>query len=139
MPSIVPPKYKANSSEFVQQATAEYTHPISGMADRYILGDRFHSSTNPHKSHLCAYHNINNCDQANSLTTSIQESQNQRKNVRRLRSTCYQKFETHILFNYLMDFYQNEEVVTSQKKNLSNLLQDDKKIVRDQMSRFVIS
>ena len=115
-----------------------YVHPATGTTDRYILGDRFHSSTNPHKSPLCTYHDINLCDQANCVATSTQESQNNRKNIRRLRSSCHQNFETHILFNYLMDFYQNEQVVKDQERNMSKMLKGDQKLVRDHLLRFVV-
>ncbi len=127
-----------NGNVYVEDSDSPHVHPVSGTTDRYILGDRFHSSSNPHKSPLCAYHDINNCAQANCVTTSVQESQNNRKNVRRLRSTCHQSFETHILFNYLMDFYQNEQIVKAQERNISKLLKPDQKLVRDHMLRFVI-
>jgi hypothetical protein len=91
-----------------------------------------------HTSHLYALIMTNNCAQANSAITSVQESQNNRKNVRRLRSTCHQSFETHILFNYLMDFYQNEQIVKAQERNISKQLKQDQKLVRDHMLRFVI-
>ena len=105
-------------------------------SERYVLGDRFHSSTNPHKSPLCEFHNIDKCLQANSLKTSIQESQNHRKNKKRLRSAPMQNFETHAMFNFLMDFYQNREIVEKQRKNLEKT---GHKIVRDRFHRFVIA
>ena len=113
-----------------------YIHPVSGTKDRYIFRDRFHSSSNPHKSPSCADHDINLCNQANCIATSIQESQNNRKNVRRMRTTCHQNFETHILFNYLMDFYQNEQIVKGQVRSFSKHLKGN--LVRDHMLRFVI-
>ena len=78
--------------------------------------DRFHTVTNPHKSHVYKYHNLELCLQANTLKTSIQESQNNRKNQRRLRSSTVQNFETRVTFNYLMHFYQNEEIMEQQWK-----------------------
>ena len=55
-----------------------------------------------------------------------------------LRSMCHQSFETHILFNYLMDFYQNEQIVKAQERNISKQLKQDQKLVQDHMLRFVI-
>ena len=122
----------------IQTDDSNNKHPTTATRERHILGDRFHSSTNPHKSPLCRFHGINLCSQANTLSTSIQESQNQRKNVRRLRSTCHQNFETHIFFNYLMDFYQNEDVVLNKKKVLEKSLNSNQIITRDKMFRLVI-
>ena len=51
---------------------------------------------------------------------------------------CHQNFETHILFNYLMDFYQNEQIVKGQLRSFSKQLKGDQKLVRDHMLRFVI-
>ena len=96
-----------------------------------MLGDRFHTTTNPHKSPLCSYHDVNLADESNTLKTSIQESQNFRKNVRRLRSAGQRQMEVHIAFNFLMDYYQNEEVVQKQYKCLHTGLGSAKKITRN--------
>ncbi len=47
-----------------------------------------------------------------------------------------QNFETHAMFNFLMDFYQNRETVEKQRKNLEKT---GHKIVRDRFHRFVIA
>ena len=111
-------------------------HSVSGESRRYVLGDRFHSASNPHKSPLCAYHDINLCLQANTITTSTQESENNRKNIRRLRSACVQNFGVHFLYNYLMDFYHNEQIVRSQLLTLKRTSQGMGEIVRDKFMRF---
>lgn len=87
-----------------------HVHPLVDTNRHFVLGDRFHSAADPHKSHLCKYHNVDLCLQANTIKTSTVESQNYRKNQRRLRSSTLHNFETHVSFNYLMDFYQNAEV-----------------------------
>ena len=48
------------------------------------------------------------------------------KNAKRLRSTCHQTFETHVLLNYLMDFYQNEQIVERQVEILPSELRATK-------------
>ena len=55
---------------------SEWEHPTSGSKRRYIVGDRFHTSSNPHKSELCAYHDINLLEQGTCIETSYQESLN---------------------------------------------------------------
>ena len=72
--SIIPSEYKASSVTYVEQVTG-YEHPTTGRSDRYVLGDRFHAKTNPHKSPLCRYHNIDLCEQANTLCTRISKPQ----------------------------------------------------------------
>ena len=104
-----------------------------------MLGDRFHNATNPHKSPLCEFHDINLCLQSCVLKTSYQESENHRKNTCRLRSSCVQGFGTHYFYNYLMDFYQNEDIVKKQRTLLEKNLGKDQFIIRDQFSRFKIS
>lgn len=64
------------------------------------------------------------------------ESENNRKNIRRLRSACVQNFGVHFLYNYLMDFYQNEQIVHSQLSYLKKHFQGTGEIVRDKFMRF---
>ena len=113
-------------------------HPYTGTQRRFVLQDRFHSSSKPHKSPLCLFHDINLCQQANTITTSTQESENGRKNQCRLRSACAQNFGLHFLFNFLMNFYQNEAIVSAQKNSLRVHLKPGQKISRDQFFRFTI-
>lgn len=93
-------------------------HPITRSRERYVAQDRFHASSEPHKSPLCVYHDINNWKQACSIKTSQQESENHRKNQLRLRSSTQQSFPVHFTYNFLMDFYQNEKVVQQQREEL---------------------
>lgn len=59
-------------------------HPLLDTDRHFVLGDRFHSTTNPHKSELCRYHNLDLCLQANTIKTSgvakqLQESEEAEK------------------------------------------------------------
>ena len=103
-----------------------------------MVQDRFHASSKPHKSPLYLFHNIDLCPQANCVATSTQESENARKNQRRLRSTCAQNFGLHFLFNFLMDFYQNQAIVKAQNNSLQSHLKCGQKISRDRFHRFAI-
>ncbi len=115
----------------------ELHHPISGKR-RYIVGDRFHCKTNPHKSPLCAYHDISLCKQEKSVKTSYQESENHRKNFFRLRSSTMQSFPVHFLYNYLMDYYHNEQIVDRQFGIMKDSLKNGEKLERDVYHRLVI-
>lgn len=138
-PCIVPVEYSDGSNMRKVISNADMAHPIVDTSMHFVLGDRFHRATNPHKSHLCKYHNLELCLQANTLKTSIQESQNNRKNQRRLRSSTVQNFETHVTFNYLMDFYQNEEIMEQQWKIMKARLTTGQQILRNEFLRFTIS
>ena len=137
-PCIVPLEYSDGSNIRKQSSVVARSHPLIDTTKHFVLGDRFHASSNPHQSHLCKFHDLNLCLQANTIKTSIQESQNNRKNQRRLRSSTVQNFETHVTFNYLMDFYQNEEVVDQQQKILKQRLSEGQHLTRDNCLRFKI-
>ena len=132
----MPAEYLAQPTPRIHGQQNSMVHPLSGDSRRYILGDRFHSANNPHNSPLCSYHDINLCVQANTIKTSYQESENNRKNTRRLRSACVQGFGVHFLYNYLMDFYQNEQIVQRQFNTLKMNAQGKGGIVRDEFMRF---
>ena len=136
IPYIVPTEYRAQDQVIETAPLEDFKHPLTNRSRRFIVGDRFHSATNPHKSHLCKYHDINLCAQAHALKTSYQESENKRKNEKRLRSSCMQSFHTHYFYNYLMDFYQNEAIVSQQRNELAKA--SGKKAVRDRYLRFVV-
>lgn len=76
--------------------------------------------------------------QSNTIKTSYQESENNRKNVRRLRSSCMQSFSTHFFYNFLMDFYQNEAIVKEQKALAEKDLKLGQEVSRDGYMHFVI-
>ena len=117
---------------------ADHHHPLTQSSRRYIVGDRFHTSTNPHKSTLCEFHNIDLCIQRDVIKTSYQESQNNSKNLKRLRSATMQSFPVHYLYNFLMDFYHNENIVEKQKNSLTSSLKQGQRLERDKYLRFTI-
>jgi hypothetical protein len=49
-----------------------------------------------------------------------------------------QSFEVHIVYNFLMDYYQNEEIVYKQKRTLEKSLVKGEKLIRDSNLRFII-
>ncbi len=138
MPLLTTAEYREQDCDVIQNVD-NITHPLTGTARRYVMGDRFHTATNPHKSPLCEYHNnINLLAQSNAIKTSYQESENNRKNSRRLRSSCMQNFSTHFFYNYLMDFYQNIEIVNDQYAVACEGLKAGQKICRNAYMQFVI-
>lgn len=135
---VVTAEFRHRNKELVDPGET-LNHPLTGSPRRYVLGDRFHSASDPHKSPLCSYHNINLLLQSNTIKTSYQESENNRKNVRRLRSSCMQSFSTHFFYNYLMDFYQNETIVKEQLALLAaGDLKPGQEVSRDAYMHLVI-
>jgi len=49
-----------------------------------------------------------------------------------------QSFEVHMAYNFLMDFYQNEEIVRRQKQMLEKTLRNEEEITRDKFLHFCI-
>lgn len=135
MPSEYRPVTISASKGIEEYPPQEYVHPVSGTSRRFVVGDRFHSTKNPHKSELCSFHNINLCEQAATIRTSVQEARNKAKKDKRIQSACTQSFQMHFFYNYLMEFYQNEKIVEEQKRRISN---DGKEsITRDKFLRIV--
>ena len=137
IPLIATAEFKFKDKEMFHSDDAS-VHPLTGTAQRYVLGDRFHTANNPHKSPLCQYHNIDLLVQSNTVKTSYQECENNRENVRRLRSSCMQNFSTHLFYNYLMDYYQNEEIVQGQHALASRNLRPDQEICRNAYMQFIV-
>ena len=95
-------------------------HPRTNTGNKFIVEDRFHGSTSPHKvkgkhhpphhfyfviqNELCRFHSANWCPQLNSLATSQQEHLNSLKNKLRLRRTCTQRPERHLMYNMVCYF-----------------------------------
>lgn len=130
------PEFKVNVPQVAH--LSQWQHPTTGLKRRYIAGDRFHASVNPHKSELCSYHGINLLDQGNCIGTSYQESLNKLKN-KHLQSSTVQSFFVHFIYNYLMDFYGNERVVLEQQKEIQSRLGPNQVVVRDKFHRFIIT
>lgn len=141
IPQIVPSEFSSinlSTEDLSIDSTRHLQHPLTGSERRYVVGDRFHTSTNPHKSKLCAYHDIRLCHQRDTIKTSYQECQNNSKNVKRLRSSTMQSFPVHFVYNFLMDFYHNECIVERQRKELSSSLKDGQALQRDNFLRFTV-
>jgi len=121
------------------KADSALQHPLTQSTQQYVVGDWFHTSANPHKSQLCEFHNINLCLQRDTIKTSYQECQNNSKNLKRLRSATMQSFPVYFVYNFLMDFYHNEEIVDRQRKHLlSSSLTNSQALRRDELHRFIV-
>lgn len=139
VPELVTAEFSSNKLEANKlKAGAALQHPLTQSTQRYVVGDRFHTSANPHKSQLCEFHNINLCLQRDTIKTSYQECQNNSKNLKRLRSATMQSFPVHFVYNFPMDFYHNEEIVDRQRKRLSLSLKGGQELRRDEHHRFIV-
>ena len=49
-----------------------------------------------------------------------------------------QSFPVHFIYNYLMDFYHNEQIVEKQRKQLASTLKEGQSLKRDSFLRFVV-
>ena len=140
MPELVPMEYRAHNVQLPNpEDLQEFQHPLTMNTRRCVLGDRFHNKSNPHKSPLCVYHDIDKCRQSLTIKTSYEEMENGRKNHRRLRSSCAQSFHVHFFKNYLMDFYQNEAIVKGQNSKLQAFLKEGQVLEHDVYKRLIIN
>ncbi|XP_020905627.2 HMG domain-containing protein 3 [Exaiptasia diaphana] len=142
-PALVPLEYRSENMVLPSPDTLqELVHPITGSAQRFVAQDRFHATAEPHKSPLCKFHDINNWEQANTIKTSQQESENHRKNFLRLRSSTMQTFPVHFTYNFLMDFYHNEQIVQKQRQEILSRSKEKgangSQIYRDVYKRFML-
>jgi len=72
-PEIVPAEYRTGEIKTsAGQVDPPYMHPYTGTTRRFVVQDRFHASTKPHKSPLCLFHNIDLCQQANCVAMSTE-------------------------------------------------------------------
>ena len=139
VPHLVPLEFQSSRMEYKdEQELQEWEHPVTGHRHRYVVGDRFHSSTNPHKSPLCRFHDLDLCEQKNAIKTSYQESENNRKIFLRLRSSTMQKFLVHFHYNYLMDYYHNEKIVEDLTTKMLSRVREDEKLVRGPYHKLVV-
>ena len=49
-----------------------------------------------------------------------------------------QSFPVHFVYNFLMDFYHNEEIVDRQRKHLLSTLTESQELRRDGHHRFIV-
>ena len=136
--TIVPEEFQSSSMETFNRGINRNVnkHSLTRTSRRYVCGDRFDSKSNPRKSPLCSFHNIDLCQQESTIKTSIQESLNNKKNKKRNRSSCTQNIRTHICYNYLMNYYENEEIIRKQKRHLE--ITSGKQVTRDKSMRFIL-
>ena len=58
IPEVVPAEFssvKLSEGNLNFDLASPLQHPLTGSARRYVVDDRFHTSTNPHKSKLCVF------------------------------------------------------------------------------------
>ena len=102
MPEIVPLEFRDKSIQLPRpDELIRYQHPITMTTRHFILSDPFHIMSNPQKSPLCVFHDIDKCRQGITIKTSYQETENSRKNYCHW-SAYEQSFVTHFFFTIKM-------------------------------------
>merc|ERR1719318_335400 len=91
-------------------------HPISQTIRRKVLGTKISES---HKNqNECLFHNVRNCLQSSQIKTMSQEGLQMRRKAKRVTSGKRQSFESHFLFNFLLDALDNCETRKKQEMSL---------------------
>lgn len=138
-PMIVPAEYRAVSSLKVPEELEQSQHPTSGNSRRFVLGDRFHSATNPPQITSACFRTSTCVPKEMLSKLATKNLKIFRKNMRGLRSSTLQGFGIHFCSNYLMDFYQNEAIVKQQQiTKISKHLKEGQQVVRDRYHRLCV-
>lgn len=114
-------------------------HPLSLSMDRYILGDRFHDSTKSsgHKRESCQFHRMNLCPELSTYKSVTSEVINSKIKSTRLQSSCQQNLFHYFIYNRLMDYWHNKQIVDKQFKNMLSKAHKSETITRDYYHRFI--
>ena len=113
-------------------------HPLTNSVDRYILGDRFHDGhkTSGHKKETCKYHNMDLCPELKTFQSVTSEVLNSKIKSTRLQSSIQQNIIHYLLYNRLMDYWSNRDIVEKQKAVMVKRMSAGETIVRDRFFRF---
>ncbi len=119
--------------------TASMVHPLTGSVDRYILGDRFHDSEkrSGHKKATCKYHRMDLCPELTSFQSVTSEVLNSKIKSTRLQSSNQQNLVHYFIYNRLMDYWSNCDIVTRQQSKMLKAARDGETVVRDEFHRLV--
>ena len=109
------------------------------MPTRYVIGDRFHDGpkTSGHKKVTCKYHCMDLCPQLITYKSVTSEVINSKIKSTRLQSSNQQNIIHYFIYNRLMDYFHNMEIVQKQFDAMKSKAQSDEVIVRNCLQQFV--
>ena len=111
---------------------ASSVHPLTQTRDRFLVGDRFHDGpqVSGHKKPTCKFHNMRLCPELNQFQSVTSEVINSKIKSTRLQSSSQQNMVHYFLYNRLMDYWHNIEIVNKQLQEMKLRLQPGEHIVR---------
>ena len=114
-------------------------HPLTLTTNRYIVGDRFHDSikTSGHKKETCKFHHIDLCPELREYKSVTSEVINSKIKSTRLQSSNQQNLAHYFIYNRLMDYWHNRNIVDKQYKAMASNMCPGETIIRDHSHRFV--
>ena len=112
-------------------------HALTGTSDRYVIGDRFHDGiASGHKKPTCKYHSIDICPQLNTVQSVTSEVLNSLIKSTRLQSSSQQNIVHYFIYNRLMDYWHNQDIVWQQKTKMLKHAKEGETVMRDKLHRF---
>ena len=106
---------------------------------RYIVGDRFHdgTKTSGHKKDTCKYHGMKLCPQLTTYRSVTSEVINSKIKSTRLQSSNQQNLYHYFIYNRLMDYFHNRDIVQQQYNAMKSKAQKGETISRDCPHRLI--
>lgn len=104
-----------------------------------MVGDRFHDGpkTSGHKKDTCKYHHMNLCPQLTTYKSVTSEVINSKIKATRLQSSNQQNIYHYFIYNRLMDYFHNVNIVQKQYHAMASRVQPGETVTRDYLHRFV--
>ena len=115
-----------------------YIHPITGTYQKFVVGDRFHDSVRSgHKKPTCKFHNIDLCPDLKKYRSVTSEIINSRIKSTHLKASSQQNFKHYVLYNRLMDYWRNRDIIQKQYNLMVSQCNNDEYVTRDHLHRFI--
>ena len=116
-------------------------HPLTFTTDRYVVGDRFHDGvkTSGHKKDTCKYHHMDLCPELSQYKSVTSEVINSKIKSTRLQSSSQQNTIHYFIYNRLMDYWHNRNIVDKQYRTMLLKIHPGETVIRDHLHRFIYS
>ena len=128
-PDILPLSiYPRKPYQFALDNPKLWIHPVSKTRTRKVLGTKLSES---HKTqNECLYHNVGNCIQSSQIKTMSQEGLQVKRKCKRVTVGKRQTFESHYLFNFILDVLDNMDTRRKQEEKIGigNFVVDSKSL-----------
>ena len=127
--------HNASSSHDHTYTKMNLMHPLTCTTDRYIVGDRFHDGikTSGDKKDTCKYHHMDLCPELKQYKSVTSEVINSKIKSVRYQSSSQQNIVHYILYNRLMDYWHNRNIIDKQYQTMLLHAHPGETVTRDEL------